>query len=334
MDDLDMLRNSWGDDPQPSPEAESRARTALLDRATTTVPVHRSRLLRFGWRLAVPAAAAAVAIAAVAVLENAGPVGRDGRVAPVLPGLPAARPADAAQALENAATTAGGRTFTAPGPEQWLYLEMQNTTGTGPGGVITGGPYRTQTSRVWWRIDGTKFARYKDGKLVTSPSASATVNISHSYPYATLTGLPADPDAILSWVDRTVGDAGGSTRDGRDQIAFATINGILRENVLPPALEAAFFRALAELSGVTLVPDEINVDGRPALAVARVEDGWLREEVLLDPRTYRLIGERAIAIADHKTTADDGTWTVRKGTVERLIVRSAAAIVEAPGEIG
>jgi hypothetical protein len=46
-------------------------------------------------------------------------------------------------------------------------------------------------------------------------------------------------------------------------------------------VEAACFQALGRLSGVTLVPGAVNVDGRPALAVARVHEGWLRDEILL-----------------------------------------------------
>jgi hypothetical protein len=52
-------------------------------------------------------------------------------------------------------------------------------------------------------------------------------------------------------------------------------------------VEAAFFRALGRLSLVTSVPDAVNLDGRPALALARVRDGWLRDEMLLDPKTYQ-----------------------------------------------
>lgn len=340
MDDLEILRAMGGPDPMPDPASEQRARAALLTRAQTVAspaPVRaprRSWLPRLGWRIAVPALAAAVAVAGLAVVENVRSVDRDGQVRPVVPGLPAARPANAAEALGYAADAAARQPFTMPRPDQWLYLEMRNTSGTGPGGVVTGGPYETETYRVWWRIDGTQVARYKDGKLVVSSARSAIQGVSHSYPYATLVGLPAEPDAVLDWVRRTVGGAGGDTREGQDQIAFVTINNILRENVLPPALEAAFFRALGKLSGVTLVPDAVNVDGRSAVAVARVHEGWLREEILLDPQTYRLIGERSVAVADHTSTADDGTRTVAKGTVQRLVVRGAAAIVDRPGETG
>lgn len=63
-----------------------------------------------------------------------------------------------------------------------------------------------------------------------------------------------------------------------------------RESWPSPTPTSTFFQALGRLSGVTLVPDAVNLDGRPALALARVQGGWLREEILLDPRTYRLIG--------------------------------------------
>ena len=336
MDDLQILRALGGTDPVPDPESEARARTALLTRTQAAPPVparaaRRTPWGRFGRRIAVSAVAAAVAIGALAVVESTGPDSPGGQVAPVLPGLPAAKPANAAEALGYAADAAAQRSFTMPKPDQWLYLETKLTSGKGPGGFVTGGPYDTETSHVWWRIDGAQFARYSNGKLVVSPTQTANNHVARSYPYAEIANLPADPDAVLAFVRRKVGGVGGGTRDGEDQIAFVTINAILRDNLLPPGVEAAFFRALGKLSGVTLVPDAVNLDGRPAIAVARVQEGWLREEILLDPQTYRLIGERSVAIADHTVRADDGTLSVKKGTIQRLVVLSAAAIVDVPG---
>jgi hypothetical protein len=333
MDDLQILRAFGGPDPVPDPESEARARTALLTRAHAAPPAparaaRRTRWGRFGWRIAVPAVAAAVAVGALTVVENAGPVTRDGQVAPVVPGLPAAKPANAAEALGYAAKTAAQRTYTPPRPDQWLYLETRTTSGKGPGGFVESGPYETHTARVWRSLDGKRVAFEKDGKVVTQPSNV----MSFGFDYATLVNLPADPDAVLAWVRSRVGGVGGGTRDGEDGIAFTTINAILRDNLLPPAVESALFHALEKLSDVTLVPDAINLDGRPAIAVARVQDGWLRDEMLLDPQTYRLIGERAVAIADHTNTALDGSSRIKKGTIQRLEVRNAAAIVDAPGQ--
>jgi hypothetical protein len=78
-----------------------------------------------------------------------------------------------------------------------------------------------------------------------------------------LAGLSPTPQAVLAWVRAKVG---GGSRDGEDAIAFVTINAVLRDNLLPPAVEAAFFQALGRLSGVTLVPGAVNLDGRPAIA--------------------------------------------------------------------
>jgi hypothetical protein len=346
MNDLEILRTMGGPDPLPDPAAEARARAALLSRTTvqtalltgstaqtallsrpdlrTAVPVRRRR---FVWRLAVPVAAVAAAVAGLGVANHEASPKRSAT-------SPALRPASAVQALTLAADAATRRPFTTPRPDQWLYLETRSTYGTGPGGLVTGGPYRTETHRTWLRIDGTQRVVNRNGKLAGLSSALAPAQADGTYLYATLAALPPDPATLLAWVREQVGGVGGGTRDGEDQIAFATINGILRNYVLPPAVEAAFFHALASLSRVTLVPDSVNVDGRPALAVARVEEGWLREEILLDPSTYRLIGERAIAVADHTSKADDGTTTVRKGTIERLEVRVAAAIVDRPGQTG
>jgi hypothetical protein len=336
MDDLEILRALGGPDPVPDPATEARARTALLNRtmAVPPKPAPRRRWGRLGWRVGVPVAAASVALTALVVVENAGPVERNGEVVSVLPGLPAARPANAAEAVRYAADAAAQRPFATPRPDQWFYYEARVTSGRGPGGFVSGGPYHTETTKYWRRVDGSQVARYRDGKLVTSPINSPIAREEGTYPYAEIAALPANPDAVLAWVRKTVGGVGGGTRDGEDQIAFVSINAVLRDFVLPPPVEAAFFQALGRLSGVTLVPDAVNLDGRPALALARVQEGWLREEILLDPQTYRLIGERSVAIADHTVVADDGRRTVRKGTVQRYLVRVAAAIVDRPGQTG
>jgi len=48
---------------------------------------------------------------------------------------------------------------------------------------------------------------------------------------------------------------------------YSIFNGILRENVLPPELEAAIYRALKDVPGVTV--DTVEIFGRPALALAQ-----------------------------------------------------------------
>ncbi|GAA3219610.1 hypothetical protein GCM10020216_029940 [Nonomuraea helvata] len=113
---------------------------------------------------------------------------------------------------------------------------------------------------------------------------------------------------------------------------------------MPPAQEAAVYRAMAKIPGVTVNPDAVDVDGRPAVAVARVEDGWVSHELLLDRSTYAYLGERAIAGADHtapepgvrveggrKITNLAPSYTIKKGTIMTLAVRLDIGVTDRPG---
>jgi hypothetical protein len=335
MDDLDMLRTLAGPEPVPSSDGQTRARAALLERARTAATAtgeQRNRWGRLGWRITVPVVAAAVVVAGVVAAENAGPVGKHGGVDSVVPSI-GAPPVNAAEAVWYAADAAAKKPFTWPRADQWLFRESRVATSTKPGGAVTGGPNHIVTIRSWMRIDGTQAVTYEDGKLVKTNTAQPARRDGRSHlKWAELAALPANPDAVLAWV-RKQNDAAGSG-ESANEFAFETISYMLRQYLLPPAVEAAFFRALSELPGVTLVPGTVNIDGRETTAVARVTEGWLRHEILLDPKTYALVGERSVAIADHTGTGLDGTQTVRKGTVQQYEVRVAAAIVDKPGQTG
>ena len=107
---------------------------------------------------------------------------------------------------------------------------------------------------------------------------------------------------------------------------YNLFNAILRNGgVLPPRLEAAIFRAMKQIPGVTLVDDAVSVSGRPTLALGRVQDGWLYEEVLLDRRTYAYRGERSVVLTDDNPKEP----SLKKGTVT-LGIRIAAGIVDRP----
>jgi hypothetical protein len=336
MDDLKILRDAWGEADAPSQSTHAKARAVLLAKATGQGDAPRTgrrlRLPRIGARLVAIGMLAAAIAAGVTVVQTSGGTDKAGRSRSVLPGIPAGPVANAAEALDRAATAADARTFTPPRPDQWIYTELRIRTSTKPSGAVTGGPYKTYIRRHWERGDGKKSAAIVDGRLKVFNGFSMTIPPSD---YPSLAALPTNPDVLLRWVYAQDGSKPGS--QGQYETAFGTLNVILRENLLPPRTEAAIFRTMKKIPGVTLVDNTADAAGRPAIALGRTTEGWLHEEVLLDPKTYAYLGERVISIKGHTLRGVGSNPTampeyVKKGVLQNLTVRTAAEIVNKPGQ--
>jgi hypothetical protein len=102
--------------------------------------------------------------------------------------------------------------------------------------------------------------------------------------------------------------------------------------VLPPKVQAAIFRHLAQEPGMTINPDALNIDGRPAIGLGRILEGYLSQELLFDKQTYAFIGERLVAIQDHVTHGNDGDAVSHKSDVDRQAIYSKMIIVDRPGD--
>ncbi|MFI0447447.1 CU044_5270 family protein [Actinomadura sp. 6N118] len=283
--------------------------------ADRTVSQRRFRPSRTGVRLiAVGALAAVMAIGTTLVQTSGGP-GDDGRSPSVLPDIQLGSVAEASEVLDRAAAAAKTRPFAAPKPQQWIYIKLRHTTPVEPGGIAFGGPYRTDDWESWRRADGKQWASYRNGKLVIDRE-----QVGNHPRWVRFNPLPTDPDALLRKLRKA--EPGGG-----DGLVFETLVTILSENVHPPKTEAAIFQAMKRIRGVTLVKGRVDAAGRPAIALGWTED-WAHEEILLDPKTYTYLGARGIAIKDHRS----GPGLVRKGTLQGLSVRLAAAIVDEPGQ--
>ena len=307
MTDLELLHDAWGAPDAPSDAARARARAALLVRA---VPRTRRRLVP---RLVAAAALALIVAAGLVAVRDLGG--------------PETVPNASAAVLERAAVAAEGKPFTPPRADQWIYIEDRITSSDGGEPMIR---------RRWRAVDGTGTAavdnagklrveRLRGGKgrplrAVVGPFAA----------YETLAALPTDPDALRRWAYRQARNITGAglTEDGD---VYAIFSGILADNVLPPELEAAIFRALKQVPGVTV--DGLDVGGRPALLVGQTED-WLREEFVLDAETYTYLGQSGTVVRDaiiDPAKAGNHTGEVDTGhkvVAERLIT----AIVDQPGQ--
>ncbi|MER6942756.1 CU044_5270 family protein [Nonomuraea sp. NPDC000554] len=340
MSDLDALREAWGRPEPPSSSAHSSARAALLERAAAPAP-RRGR--RWTVRLLAVAASAVVIAAGMTAVQTVG--GVDDRA----PGLTI--PAANAQAVLNkAAGVAQGREFVAPRADQWIYLEVRGQyQRPGDGETVTPQtPLKTTVTADWTRADGKVLANFEDGKLVTSPTGGAMPP--NDYP--TIASLPTDPDALLSWFrERTRRAPWNSTQQDVETDNFRMLSGLLANNLVPPALEAAIYKAMAKIPGVTVNEGARDIEGRPALAVTRVIEGWLSSEILIDPITYTFRGTRDTVVKDHtgyngvrefkkqdgkwvalSTPDPSRMWTLKAGTVNSRSTRIVIGVVDQPGQ--
>jgi len=240
----------------------------------------------------------------------------------VVAALPFANPANAAELLENAAQVAAKKPWATPRRHQFMYKESRELHNskeledTAPNGPLVPGKTRIVVKQDWMRIDGQVWGRMSNGKLVVEHQGASTT-WAH-IPYDDLAKLTA-PEVVLAWekAPKKVG---------------ANLDAVLSQYVLPPTVEAAFYRAIARSEGARLNPDTLNIDGRPAAGLTLTTEGYRSHELLFDKETYTLIGERLVAIADHTTVALDGTTYVHKGDVFRQAVYTASIIVNNAGD--
>ncbi len=291
--------------------------------------VRRSVPRRTPMRLVAGLAAAAIVAVGIQVAQVATPEGR---------GTPSA----AAQLLDRAATATIGAQDPVVGPSQYLKVTTLGTylatvmdiesDGTGLSYLeaekrevwIPGDPRAEWVMRVGPRtpylffapgdkekLTGAEdpgtghFQRAVDGKFFgpdTDPAGWQ--NPDREF----LAGLPRDPAVLL---DRIHQDSGWDCATGdclgqgpsRDAEALTYAADVLRSGVVPGDLRAALFRAVGLVPGVEVVDERANFEGRTGVAVGRVEpSNGLRQEIIFDPDTGQVIGERDVTTR----AGDDG----------------------------
>ncbi|MFI9817254.1 CU044_5270 family protein [Saccharothrix variisporea] len=126
-------------------------------------------------------------------------------------------------------------------------------------------------------------------------------------------GLPTDPEQLYQ---RLRADSGGGGR------ALVYAADALRTGLLPAATRANLLRALAHLPGLDVTDDAADLDGRRGVALGVAEDGE-RQEIILDPATGEVIGERKVS--------DSMFAGVPKGTVTSYSSVTTAVVDALPG---
>ncbi|MFF2662741.1 CU044_5270 family protein [Kitasatospora sp. NPDC058032] len=328
--------------PELSADRHRLLRGHLMNEIRETKPA-RARRGRLGW-VAVPALAGGLALALV--LSNGG---ADGTPAPPQAQQTAqqgtttldAAPVGAVQLLTQAADTAAGKPDPKPGKNQFVYVDSLVAFS---GVNMTTGESKVDPAhrrQIWLSVDGSQWGVLKeeweqdgkpyapekvkpgepaprtDGGMWLDPNTKPGLN---APTYAYLATLPTDPDALLKKIYAETKGMG----PGPDEEAFVTIGDLLREQLAPPAVSAALYRAAAKIPGVTVVDDSVDASGRHGVAVARV-DGGIRTEWIFDPKTHEFLGERTVVASEGNAFGKPGTVTGHSAVLARTVV-------EQPGE--
>jgi hypothetical protein len=190
-------------------------------------------------------------------------------------------------------------------------LEQQS-----PNGPLVPGHTHVVTERHWNRIDAQVEGHLENGKLVLLRQGNGYGQL----PYADLVGLTT-PERVLYYEAHPTGSFG------------LDLDALLEQYVLPPDVQAAIFRAIAQSADAHAEPDAVNVDGRPAVGLRITTEGYRSEELLFDKTTYDLIGERTVVIAEHTLSGLGSTVHYHRGDVLNQRVYTASRIVDDVGDV-
>jgi hypothetical protein len=288
---------------------------ALRDRSEVNRPPIR-RPVRRRWRsgIAISAAGVAIAIALPIVLPGGGTGGAD----PAAAGL-----------LHRAALRAAARPAEPlPGDGEYLYSKSTGSSrfvyvvGDGDTFVF----HATGTRESWIGSDGSgriietpesiTFPTDRDRAAwiaAGSPSLEWVVEgdpeFEHLEPGSLVpndfTGLPTDPEELRELIERRelIGGPPG------DYETFVIVGDLLRETWTTPQVRAALYQVAAELPGVELVGRVVDDAGRAGVAVAYAQPGGdarSRLELIFDPTTAELLGERQVMVEDSTVDVQSG----------------------------
>jgi hypothetical protein len=277
MDDLDLLTKLRAEVPlaAPSPRAEQLFRTGLAEiQSSERTRLSRRAARRFSglrgcWGLLTPRTAVAVGLAAAVtagILIAVLPSGQPSTVPPAQ----ASGKAMSAQLLADLAAKAV-QSGPSVQPGQWVYRKEMFY----PDHLTEG---------TWTTADGTKdyVGNTADGEGTTDTSPK----------YSQLGSLPKDPAALDAYLAHLSYPNPDATKANKDVADFSTIDAMLSTYVLPPALTAELYHALADIPTITARTDVTDIDGRSGVAfVLPATPQSVNLEIILSSTDYRMLAD-------------------------------------------
>ncbi|MBT2233933.1 CU044_5270 family protein [Nonomuraea sp. NEAU-A123] len=327
MNDLDIVRDLRSQVRQTEERDLREARRRLLV-SMTRVPRTR-KLPRTVFRVAATGALALAIAAGVTVVQN---LGTDGPgTGPASP--PAWVPVANAETLAKRATAAAaGTTDVYPRADQWIYVKRESFSSPkvmDTSDVPSTGGGKTESrhvEEVWIRGDGKERARRKEGsKTVTRIHGGEDSRRRFDPDY--LRSLPLEPSALRQRLQKDMEDV---TPLRGERAVFSQVSFILQEGAPPARLRAALYTVISQLDGVGVEQKVRDVVGREGVGLYMDADVG-RREVIIDPKSYDLLGGRLIYLGGAEKSSPFARLT--PGEVVSSIAQVAYGIVDHAGDI-
>jgi hypothetical protein len=309
----------------------------LPDPARRELPADRHNVLRerFMHQIREPAPATpqarrglllpALLGAGLAVALGAGAV--TGVFSPSRPPAATAPKSEAAALLDRIALAAERKPAPSVRDDQFSYCEIVRDGSNGP-----------SRDQAWRSVDGSKVGLSRSGASRTQKATQQELGpIAQPWlarpTYKFLAGLPTDPDKLAELIRK---DAKRTQEEDRktyhgspgpdtpiDFAMMRVIAGIMRDCNVPPAVRGALYKAVAKVSGVTVVQDVVDADGRHGVGLSFTSFNW-RTTWIFDRDTLALLGAR------DEYTYDSMTFTTPDHVYVSAIV--AAGFVDKVGD--
>jgi hypothetical protein len=220
----------------------------------------------------------------------------------------------AARELQHAALLVAGAPAPVIGPGQYWYVKgvgaYVNSVGTAGG---TFSALQTSSHEIWIAADASGRIVRSDGPpqflsdaerarwvaagkpgFGSAPGIDTTETAGRlawgweSLGVHSAAEIPTDPSALAA----LIASHAAGTKNPLAWEEFQVISGVLRFAPLSGAQTAAFYQVLAGLPGIELVGPAKDALGRTGTAFAVERGDPLRDELILDPQTGRLLGSR------------------------------------------
>jgi hypothetical protein len=295
--------------------------TSVLDKPARRAASPRSpsgpvRKRRFAALVAGLAAAAVIAAGVVAFHGHSAP-------AKSAAGPRFGRADSAAQLVDYATLSAAAGPAFNPGPHQWIYSDvLQATSSAGAGGYLKNGKLVITASNV---------PRSAKTGLAVKPVPFGWPSVSYAY----LNSLPTGPVRLMAVIkDNLKAEPDPIGAEGTGNVGvFNAVQALLQNTVLPPRLLAGLYGVLARDPAVRFERSVTDLAGRSGVGFSTVQEGYLEEQIVINPRTYAYLGYVDVAVRAHTSRGLDGTAHFRRGQVLGWEALLGSGIVQRPGQL-